>query len=173
MNKLSIFVKVILVLSVIPSIFGLSDCFIEDQSGNRHKVNPETDVISNDVPLEEDQIISFGCRVDFYGDGTCMLKRVFGNKKRFWKARVGDASDLYKDGRMIFERISEKSNGYGLDYCIVSIQSVNKPVKPPGNRLIREWHYGDNGTWIFSEFIPRREYYIMNNKKQNWVRDKL
>ena len=164
MKKLSIFVKVFLVLLVSPSIFGLSDCFIQDQNGFRHKVNAESGVISNDIPFEEKQVIFFGCKSDFdgYGNGICMLRRNFGNGfKVFENARVGEGSEV-SNGRVRFERVFENINsGYGNEYCIVSIQSVRESF---------HYKHSDHGSWILSEFIPGRRF---SDAKNNWVRDRF
>ena len=73
MNTFKLVVIAIIVAAV--PIFGLHDCFLRDQFGDRSKIDPNTGLIYHDDPFETGQTVFFGCETHFQGtNGLCILK---------------------------------------------------------------------------------------------------
>ena len=154
MNTLKVVVITIIVAAV--PIFGLHDCFLRDENGDRTKTDPNTGLIYHDHPFEPGHIIFLGCKTRLQGENAvCILKHQFEAAMEIITARLTKGSsvghvDWFPNWkRVFFERIHDPHAMYGSEeYCTVSIQIAHEN--------------DDSGNWTLSEFMPGYD--------GNWVR---
>ena len=152
MNTLKLIVIVIIVAAV--PIFGLQNCFLRDENGDRIRTDPNTGLIYHDDPFEKGQMISFGCQTNFKGiNGICILEYSTRHKRlgilnRVLTSRLTEGT--YNNG-IIFERMKEDNPHLESEYCTVSIRSTNRD-RDNGNWTLSEVRPGQNGNWVRLKF---------------------
>ena len=151
MNTLKVIVITIIVAAV--PIFGLKNCFLRDENGDRIRTDPNTGLIYHDDSFEKGQMISFGCQTNFQGiNGICILEHSFRIEhfgksetiERMLTARL--TKGTYYDG-IFFERMKVDNTHFESEYCTVSIRSTNRD-RDNGNWTLSEVRPGQNGNWV-------------------------